>query len=128
MIKSIVRIFVLTAFLVTAVQSSALAVQRYLMFVNHSGYTIHELYLSKSKTNVWSENLLYEKNLKTGNYRGITFHDGRNYNFGGYGDLFLDIKVKLSNGETWRWNGINNDKYDKITVDSSGTITQGRSS
>ncbi len=126
MIKSIVRIFVLTAFLVTAVQSSALAVRHYLMFVNHSGYTIHELYLSKSKTNVWSEDFLYGKNLRHGDYRDITFHDGRNYNFH-YGDLFLDIKVKLSNGETWRWNGINLEKGDKITVDSSGTITQGRS-
>ena len=126
MIKSIVRIFVLTAFLVTAVQSSALAVRQYLMFVNHSGYTIHELYLSKSKTNVWSENLLYGKNLRHGDYRGITFHDGRNYNFS-YPKLYLDIKVKLSNGKTWRWNGIDLEKDDKITVDSSGTITQGRS-
>jgi hypothetical protein len=112
-LTSIVKVFVLAAFLVTAIQTSAFAGQQDFTFVNNSGYTIRHMYCSA--TNDWEEDVLGDDVLLNGHSFKLTFPASQTARY-------WDIKVILSDGPEWYWTGLDLFNISTITLDSSGTI------
>ena len=115
-LATLVRIFVLAAFLVTAVQSSAFAGAQDFVLVNNSGKKITELRFSQS----WKRN--FEDNvLKEPIYHG----ESKKINVNGYSrskeDQYWDFKVVTSDDTVWTWYGIDLFSVGRITVDGAGT-------
>ena len=112
-----VRVFVLAAFLVAAVQVPVFAGRQDFTFVNFSGRTIYRLYVSRSDHKGWEEDLLGNQVLRHGDYRNIHFSNNET-------GRFWDIKAVFKDGKYWRWDGIDLQTVSKVTVDGSGTITK----
>lgn len=117
-LTTLVRIFVLAAFLVTAIQIPAVEAGRQdFTFVNYSGRTIYRLYVSRSDHSGWEEDLLGNGVLRHGEYRNIHFSNSET-------GRFWDIKAEFQDGTYWRWDGIDLQTVSKVTVDGSRTITK----
>ena len=75
--SAIVRVFVLAAFLITAVQSSAFAAEWKIDVANYSGKTINYLYCKRSDSTDWGKDILRsDQVLKHG--ESITINFGEN--------------------------------------------------
>lgn len=107
-----VKVFVLAAFLVTAIQSSALAGRQDFVFVNNSGQVVKQLRFSPSNYNNFGDNV-----LSSPVYHG----QRRKIRVNGYSDQYWDFKVVTANGTVWKWYGINLFSVSTITVDGAGT-------
>ena len=117
-LATLVRVFVLAAFLAAAIQIPvAEAGRQDFTFVNYSGRTIYRLYVSRSDHSGWEEDLLGNGVLRHGEYRNIHFSNSET-------GRFWDIKAEFQDGTYWRWDGIDLQTVSKVTVDGSGTITK----
>ena len=96
-----VRVLVLAAFIVAAIQFPASAGKQDFVFVNNSGQVVTELRFSPSTHTDFEGNV-----LSSPIYHGES----------------RDFKVVTSNGTVWTWYGIDLLAVDKITVDENGTI------
>ena len=74
-LATLVRVLVLAAFLVTAIQFPALAVRRDFTFVNHSGLTILQLYVSRTGYDSWGSDLLGSSMLESGESVNLWYDD-----------------------------------------------------
>lgn len=99
-IAAFVRIFVLAAFLVAAVQVPVDAA-RQLVFVNNTGSSISSIYLNGHSVG------------------GLSNRQSRSVKLGS-GSIF-DIKIILSNGNDWRWNNVDLHTVWKITFIRNGS-------
>ena len=86
----LVRVLVLAAFLVTAVQSSADAAS--INFYNKSGWMIKDLYITNNN-DTWGPNRLNSP-LSDGHSRRVNY----DYHDGPYA-----VALRFTNGKTWRW-------------------------
>ena len=109
-----VRILVLAAFIVAAVQFPALAGRQDFVFVNNSGKVVTELRFSPSQNSSFEGNV-----LSSPIYHG----ESRTIRVNGYSDAdrYWDFKVVTSNGTVWTWYGIDLLSVGRITVDGAGT-------
>lgn len=95
-LATFVKIFVLAAFLVTAVQVPAFAAWKNLEVHNNTGRTISKLYLSQSGYGTWGKNVL-NGILHSGYYRTVRYDTQYTY---------FDLKIVFSDGKkiTWKKN------------------------
>lgn len=96
-LATLVRIFVLTAFLVTAVQIPASAEWINFKVMNHTGYTIKELYMTTS-TQKWGKNVL-NKPLNNGYYITQRYSTDLSMTF--------SVKIVFPDGSYRYWSGNN---------------------
>lgn len=109
----LVKVFVLAAFLITAIQTPAFAGRQDFRFTNNSGYTVQRMYCSA--TSSWEEDVLGNDVLRNGQSFKLTFPASQTARY-------WDIKVVLSGGTEWYWTGLDLFNISQITLDSSGTI------
>ena len=96
-VAMLVRIFVLAAFLVTAVQSSAFAANwRNMEVYNNTGYTIQRLYITAREQRNWGDDLLGSNVLYNGGRS--TFRYDANYQY-------YELRVVFSDGSVREWTG-----------------------
>lgn len=96
-IAALVRVFVLTAFLVAAVQSSAFAADwRNLTVYNYTGFEIKGLYISSSEDKNWGTNLLGDITLINGSSSTISYNADYRY---------FDLKIVFMNDSYREWTG-----------------------
>lgn len=95
-IAAFVKVFVLAAFLVAAVQPSAFAEWKNLEVVNHTGFDIKRLYISSSGSGVWGKDLLGSKILKNGDTKTISYNGEYRY---------YDLKIVFMNDTYREWTG-----------------------
>lgn len=115
-----VRVFVLAAFLVTAVQSSAFAAWKDLQVVNHTGYEIKNLYISSSGSGSWGKDLLGNSTLANGSSKTISYNGDYTY---------YDLKIIFMNNSHREWTGnqrLNFNGAWRITIYKSRTDSNGR--
>ena len=111
----LVKIFILTAFLVTAVQTSALADRRDFTIVNHADKTIHYVYCTSNRDPNWSTDLLGSGVvIKPGGSQKLYFHSVT------IPDRYWDVRIVFSDGGDWSWRAI--DLYDigRMTIYKNG--------
>jgi hypothetical protein len=77
-LTTLVKVFVLAAFLITAIQSLAFASWIDLQVHNNTGYTISELYLSQSGHPTWGQNIL-RGTLQSGYYQEVRYDNAFTY-------------------------------------------------
>ena len=91
-----VRVIVLAAFFVAAVQVPALAAWKDLQVINHTGYTIKKLYVSQSGSDSWGQDLLGSNTLQNGSTTNIRYN----------GDFtYYDLKIVFMNDSHREWTG-----------------------
>ena len=110
----LIRVFVLAAFLVTIVQSSAFAGRQDFTFVNNTGKIVNYLYLSPSGNGSWEYDVL-------GRNQVIYHGDSVFVPVSGYDDQYWDIRVVTNDGNDWAWYGIDLFSVSTVTVDGAGT-------
>ena len=110
-----VRVLVLAAFIVAAIQFPASAGKQDFVFVNNSGQVVTELRFSPSTHTDFEGNV-----LSSPIYHG----ESRTIRVNGYSDAdrYWDFKVVTSDGTVWTWYGIDLLSVGRITVDGAGTI------
>ena len=105
MIKNFIKVFVLAAFLVAAVQTSANAAT--ITFHNQSGWTITGLYITNNNDS-WGSNRL-GGTIENGYSREVSYdyHNGR-----------YAVRVYFANGNYWTWGG-----NKAISLNGASTMT-----
>lgn len=97
MLKNLFRVLVLAAFLVAAVQSSAIAaVWRDMEVFNNTGYTISRLYVSPRGNPDWGNDLLGSNYLYNGGHSTFRYDANAQY---------YEICVFLKDGTKILWTG-----------------------
>lgn len=104
-IAPLVRVLVLTAFLATAVQSSADAANSITIY-NNSGVRIDALYCVEEKYPGWAGDKLGNGYLNSGQWYRVTFSSAR----------YVKVQVYFSNGRTRSWHNVDLTRYDRITI------------
>ena len=95
---TLVKVFVLAAFLVALPQSSVSATQWIdYRFVNHTGYTIKELYITRTGYNNWGTDLLGSSVLSNGESKGLRYNTDWRY---------WDVKIVFMNNEVITWSHV----------------------
>ena len=100
-IAAFVRVLILAAFLVAAVQSPVAEASRELVFVNNTGAAISSIYLNGHSVG------------------GLSNRSSRSVKLGS-GSIF-DIKIVLSNGNDWHWNNVDLHQIWRITFIRNGS-------
>lgn len=89
MLKHVLKIFILSAFLVMAMQSQTSAARTInCTFANYTGKSMTQLYFKYSSSNNWGRNFLRNGALKNGNYISAQYTAGYKY----------DIKIVCYDG------------------------------
>lgn len=111
MIKNFVRVFVLVAFFVTAIQGSAFARQTFTL-VNHSERTVTGFYCAVVGEG-WSPNIIGAGGFPNGGVTTVWMdNDARYWNF----------KAELSDGSSWEWGNIDVVETGTIEIQSNGSL------
>lgn len=108
-LTTLVRVLVLAAFLVTAVQSSALAGS--VTSVNRTGMNITQIYLKGNKVSNWGGNVI----------GGYYLPSGSSFKLNGLPNTGADLRIVLSNGSDWYWQKINLASIWRITFIRNGS-------
>ena len=110
-----VRVLVLAAFIVAAIQFPASAGKQDFVFVNNSGKIVTVLEVAPEPNGNGMEGNVLSSPIYHGESRTIRVN--------GYSDAdrYWDFKVVTSNGTVWTWYGIDLLSVGRITVDGAGT-------
>ena len=120
MIIKALKVFVLAAFLVVAVQMPSFASEKSFAFVNLSGKTFYSLYIYQSDVSGgWGayKDWLSTNTLKHGEQVTITFPEKVQH------IKYWDIKIEFKDGKSWFWQGLDLLNVSKVIVNEEGTLT-----
>lgn len=99
----------LSALLMVASSSMALAGEQDFLLHNNSGFEIHELYVSPTSTNEWEEDVLGQDVLPDGESTHISFDDSES-------EANWDIMIKDAEGNEHFWHNIDLIHTAEITI------------
>ena len=120
MMKQFLKIFLLSAFVIASVQSSAFAagITEPLEIVNETGKTIISLYVVPMQKNGWGNDLVGSGVMNQGDRRSINYDTEYAH---------YKIKVEFDNGSTLTWKDVNlinvwrlSIEYGKYSVNARG--------
>lgn len=103
------RLMLLGSVLSAAIANSALAGQQDFTLHNRTGYQIDEVYVSRSSSRNWGNDVMGSDALKNGHTVNITFSAPGNV-------CNWDMKVKYSDGDEATWNDLNLCNINKVTL------------
>ena len=97
----------------------ALAGQQDFALMNRTGYQIDEVYVSRSSSRAWGDDVMGSDSLEDGRVVNITFHAPDNA-------CKWDLKVKYNDGDEATWDGLNLCNISKVTLfwDKKNEVTR----
>ncbi len=87
----------------------AQAGQQDFSLMNRTGYQIDEVYVSRSSSRNWGNDVMGDDSLEDGHIVNITFHAPDNA-------CQWDMKVKYNDGDEATWQGLNLCNISKVTL------------
>ena len=96
-LATVVKVFVLAAFLVTATQSSVSAVWQQFDFVNQSGKTVDMFFVAENNAKSWGNNIFDTTPVYNGGAVGIKLGSNARY---------WKFKVIFQDGSSKYWTGV----------------------